>query len=392
MKEYSISLHNGRTLDRDHNTRAEEAVKNQPHIHPELTPYNVTLKDERIQDAYERIFGDAVKQYNDNQPDKRRKVKNYHTKMIQDGKKAPCYEQILQIGNKDHQPTREQAIKVYTQYYEEFQKKYPSMETIGAYIHVDEDGGYHFHHDYIPVGHYTSGQRIRNSLSRALSEIGYKAPKTKGKGEPGGLALTQWQRDQRKLFREICHEHGIKTMEDKECHRKHLSTEVYKITKDLEHAQDALERTQDMHNHVSEEVTKSKLELNDLQGELATALGAKTKANEMLAGCDEVKLGFPRKKGRFIPDDQYPQLETRIAALEYEKAKLLEQLAAGKEDAKRAWSMVDHYSKAVDNRDAIIRDLITGSITQEQVQQLSRALGIDSHDIKIDRLDDEHER
>ena len=55
------------------------------------------------------------------------------------------------------------------------------MKLIGAYIHMDEASP-HLHLDYIPVAKgYTRGLETRNSLDKAMKQMGYQPEKRKPK-------------------------------------------------------------------------------------------------------------------------------------------------------------------------------------------------------------------
>ena len=60
-KRVTIATHNGSKVARDHNIRNEKVVSKEKHI--DLNRVHEVWKDERVQDAYKRIFESSVKEY-----------------------------------------------------------------------------------------------------------------------------------------------------------------------------------------------------------------------------------------------------------------------------------------------------------------------------------------
>ena len=187
---YTVSFHNGgrkedakdtkgtvratkSQANREHNIRDEDYCKNQEHIgfknkteeeHEEWAKTHVIL-DEKPEDAYERLFSEAIEKYDAKQKRSDRKIKNkkkYYEKIKNSKNKVPVYEYIITLGNKDNLPDNPEEVRlIYIEALEEFKKRNPNMEVIGAYYHDDEtrddgkggrvQGAPHMHVDYIPV-------------------------------------------------------------------------------------------------------------------------------------------------------------------------------------------------------------------------------------------------
>lgn len=182
--------------NREHNIRDEEYCKNQEHIgfknkteqeHEEWAKTHVLL-DEKPEDAYERIFGEAVKKYDEKQKRSDRKIgsgKKYYEKLKKSKNKVPVYEFIITLGNKDNLPDNPEEIrKIYIEALESFRTRNPNFEVIGAYYHDDESrdngrggkvqGAPHLHVDYIPVSrnrwqNFIDEQNKKESLLDKLS-------------------------------------------------------------------------------------------------------------------------------------------------------------------------------------------------------------------------------
>ncbi len=159
--------------NREHNIRDEEYCKNQEHIgfknktekEHEVWAKTHVLIDEKPEDAYERIFGEAVKKYDEKQKRSDRKIgsgKNYYEKIKKSKNKVPVYEFIITLGNKDNRPDNTEEVRqIYIEALNNFKTRNPNFEVIGAYYHDDESrddgkggkvqGAPHLHVDYIPV-------------------------------------------------------------------------------------------------------------------------------------------------------------------------------------------------------------------------------------------------
>ena len=242
-KYYTASFHNGGRKEdtkdtkgtvksvkfqanREHNIRDEEYCASQSHIgfknkteqeHREWEKTHVFI-DEKPEDAYERIFGEAIKKYDEKQKRSDRKIKsgkNYYEKIKNSKNKVPVYEFIITLGNKDNLPDNPEDVKnIYIEALEKFRERNPNLEVIGAYYHDDESrddgrggkipGAPHLHVDYIPVSRNrwqnfideknkkdslidkiagkenkkktrVNGLDVENSLTEALESQGFKS-------------------------------------------------------------------------------------------------------------------------------------------------------------------------------------------------------------------------
>ena len=139
---------------------------------------NITLVDKDIREAYREIFGEALEKYNGKQKRADRKIEDYcdHIKKSKNGEKL-FYEDVVQWGKKEdfQKPeTRERAKEALVKYVEGFEERNPNLKLIGAYIHMDEASP-HLHLDYIPVAKgYTRGLETRNSLDKAMKQMGFQ--------------------------------------------------------------------------------------------------------------------------------------------------------------------------------------------------------------------------
>ena len=201
-------------------------------INTTRTHENITLADIDITQAYDEIFGEALKKYNDKQKRSDRKIASYyeHIKKSKNGEKL-FYENIVQWGSKEdfeNPETKKRATEALVEYVESFKKRNHCLKVIGAYIHLDEASP-HLHLDYIPVASgFTRGLAIRNSLDKALKQMGFEPQKESNKNN----ATKMWIKNERAVFGNICRECGLVVDKEEKARGKNLSPQEYKRAKD----------------------------------------------------------------------------------------------------------------------------------------------------------------
>lgn len=304
----TISFHNGTTWSRGHNIRDERYVSKQEHIDLSLTEHNLTLRDVPVRQAYENIFGEAVKEYNSRQKRADRRIENYYDKIKADKRKHIVYECIVQIGDKnDTGNTAENEKEALRLFAEDWERRNPNLKLIGAYIHADEpDGTVHMHLDYIPVAKCTRGMYIQNSLDRALQQQGFK---TENIHQTAQIA---WQDSEREALAAICrtlfidaqHSQGIGKG------REYLTPQEYKRAKRQQEEQ------------ISEE-------LHPLKAELEEYKQLRVLGNAFIV--DEKKVPFSKDRVSVAVEDleklkkqakAYRVNQTEIKALRKQKTEL----------------------------------------------------------------------
>ena len=192
---------------------------------------NIILVDKDIKQAYREIFGEALEQYNAKQKRADRKIEDYcdHIKKSKNGEKL-FYEDVVQWGSKEdfQKPeTRQKAKEALIEYVNTFQERNPNLKLIGAYIHMDEASP-HLHLDYVPVAHgYTRGLATRNSLDKAMKEMGFQPEKESRKNN----ATKLWKESERSVFGEICRNMGLEVEAERKA-RGRLSVDEYKKARD----------------------------------------------------------------------------------------------------------------------------------------------------------------
>ncbi len=200
---------------------------------PERTSWNRAYIQEPLKDAYEKCFGQALRDYNAAQKRKDRKKEDYLKEIENSGNKEKTfYENIVQIGKKEDTPVVDEngdltedaktAIEILEQYAKTFQERNPNLYLFNCVMHLDEATP-HLHIDYIPVAHgYKNGMEIRNSLTKAFQQMGFAKAVSRKQNE-----TVAWQERERKYLTELCRERGIE-IEALGIQRDNLSLPEYK--------------------------------------------------------------------------------------------------------------------------------------------------------------------
>lgn len=287
----TISIHVGNTSSIIHNNRKTENHTN-PDIDVSRSGNNITLVQENIKDSYEKLFGQAVDEYNAKQKRADRKINNYLQK-VKDSALDHQKEFIMQIG--DYQSlekiAEEQGCKVWeTQEWQlraetlkqavlDFQVQNPNLYVYNAVIHLDELNP-HAHVNFIPVGdNMKKGLSKQVSMNRALENMGYDAKfevssEAKNVKERGRIKLDNsknfknWRDDNLERVKEIAKEvyhkagHEFEFVEGDKSNQ-HESVQAYKKTVEAakEKSSQIIQESLKMAESVENEAKASKEEL-----------------------------------------------------------------------------------------------------------------------------------
>lgn len=170
---------------------------------------------EPLEEAYKKVFGQAVEEYNLAQKRNDRKIDDYITKIKNSrNNEKVFYENVVQIGRMtdfgvcdENGNITENALKakeVLGEYVKTFQERNPNLYLFNAVLHMDEATP-HLHLDYFPVAHgYKKGMKTRNSLTKALQEMGMEKATSRNDNE-----TMHWQARERDYLTGLCAERGI---------------------------------------------------------------------------------------------------------------------------------------------------------------------------------------
>lgn len=236
---YTITTQNGNSskVRRDHNIRNPNYVKKEPHIDP--NKLHEIWHDEKVGQAYKRIFGPSVNEYNARQKRPDRKIRNYHSAVRKSSRKHDVYELVVQIGGKDNAPEESLGYKILREYTDGWSGRNPNLEVIGAYYHADEKGAPHVHIDYVPVAHgYVRGPSLQPGLTKALGEQGFFLSKE-------GTAQAQFVQRENNVLESICRHYGLDIIHPCIEDAKHLETAVYKLQQMAKDAEIAVKKARE---------------------------------------------------------------------------------------------------------------------------------------------------
>ena len=224
----------------EHNRRSYTAEN----VDPTRTHLNIEYCYKPIEQAYQDLFGEALKAYNAKQTRKDRCIDDYYEKICHGKQEKPFYEVIFQIGNKDDMAAvsenGEVAAEILDRFMKGFQERNPQLHVYSAHLHMDEATP-HLHIDFIP---FTTGCKrglsTRVSMKQALADQGIV-------GE--GRSMTEravWVQREKEALAELMLERGIE-WEQKGEHREHLSVLEFKReqrTLELAELEQSIERVQ----------------------------------------------------------------------------------------------------------------------------------------------------
>lgn len=267
---------------RDHNIRNEKVVSKESHIDPD--GIHETWIDEKPRQAYDRLFGQAVADYNNKQTRTDRKITNYYNDICKDAKKHPVYEMIVSIGNRDNAINEQTGKQILREFVDSWSDRNPNLELIGAYYHADEEGVPHVHCDYIPVAHgYTRGMETQTGLVKALGEMGFTK---QGKA----TAQILWEHHENDALETLCKARDLIIEHPLEENRMHLHTDAYKARQELTEVHQELERCTRKIKSSKEQLQKNTLKASEIISK------AKKQAQAIYDSLIPVKAEYAAKK------------------------------------------------------------------------------------------------
>lgn len=261
----TISTHNGSRVSAEHNRRNRAITDKEEHIRKD-GQYEI-WKDEDVRKAYDRLFGESLKRYNEKVKAKHpeRQIKSYYAEVEKDEKQHPVYEMI--IGVYDEETPEETKRAIMKEFVDTWQERNPNLILVGAYYHNDEQGekGGHVHIDYIPVAHgYKRGLDTQAGLVKAFEEQGIKNM------ENGITAQIQWERKQNQYLEKLCKAHSVSVEHPKENLKHEADKEAYILKQKVKAEQKELNKTQQILCAKNSQVARMQAKLDKIQGKYRT--------------------------------------------------------------------------------------------------------------------------
>lgn len=257
--------------------------------------WNRYYVQEQVEDAYRKIFGAAIEEYNAKQRRNDRKIDDYISKIKNSKNNEKIfYENVVQIGKKDDtgvldpdgniSEEAKSAIEVLDEYVRSFSERNPNLYLFNAVLHLDEATP-HLHLDYIPVAHgYKTGLKTRNSLTKALQEMGIAPAVSKTDNE-----TMHWQEREREYISELCRERGIEIgvlgeshggmmlpeyknaqhkIDEMESKLEILNAEKKELEAEVFFSEEKLEENSEMAVHQNEVLSQIEVEISESQDRL----------------------------------------------------------------------------------------------------------------------------
>ena len=385
----TISTHNGSAVAREHNIRNPKVVSKEAHIKPN-GKFEI-WHDEKPRDAYKRIFGQALEEYNNKQKRSDRKIKDYYNHICNDKMKHPVYEMIIAVGNRDNTVDEETGYSVLRAFYDGWKSRNPNLELIGAYYHADddEDGVPHVHIDYIPVATgYVNGMTIQSALVKALGQQGFHK-------EGKATAQIKWEKRENTELEKLCNAFGIDVEHPLIEGRKHLDTERYKFQAQVQADIQEMEQKRQNAQHQTdlaeeqERIAKQKAQeeqgnldwqreqLENLNLEIERLTRERDKRQRQI---NKLEKRLKNVKGEVLTAEQAKDTEIKntlgVAILPYKKAIDLKTTAERVEKAdeiiKEEWNIVSRAVKKAEKETEEINQELKAK--QEKLEMFSKAI------------------
>lgn len=227
MKQLSVSFTLGKeSRPNNVNVRHNNRDFSAHNVEFGRTINNIIYVSEAPEKSYDKLFSEALEEYNRNQR-KSRRIDNYYKHILNSKREEAFYEAIVQFGDKDTAPcfssTGEKASEMLSEFLEDFRKRNPNLYVFNAVQHLDEASP-HLHIDFIPF--YTKGRT--NGLSKGVS---LKAALIEEGFLPTNYKQNQvvaWEESERNAMEKILNRHGFER-ENKHAQYSHMTVEEYKM-------------------------------------------------------------------------------------------------------------------------------------------------------------------
>lgn len=228
----TLSLH----MDCRHNDNHDARTIYVPYVDTERSKNNYYYeKNMSRADAFELLFGDTVREYNEHQSRPERRIKNYLEKLLESEEKQnqtirekraqgasfkelakhkkcvhPSYQMIVAIGNMQENPEfmssggelSDVAKAILIEYMNGFQERNPNAFLYHGATHGDEQGVWHQHMSIIWYADgFSKGMKRQVSQKKALEQMGFVSDTKKGEDGKLHLAIEKWQNREREVFK-----------------------------------------------------------------------------------------------------------------------------------------------------------------------------------------------
>lgn len=238
-----------------HNNRKYKNNKNEQ-IDLSLSKYNITIAGTKnitsdIKEFYKKEFAEATYNYNKNQKDERRKIVDYLEKMDKDSKSNIATEFIFQLGDMEDWKNatleeKQKTVEIFKKVIPILQEK--NIKTVNASLHLDETSP-HLHLIAVPI---ITGQKrglekqvsqnkiitkeiikeIRSKVEKVFIEEYNRIYNTNKELKKGSEIEEHLQIEDYKDIKKVIE--VAKKITDKEILKEKVSTDLLKVSKEIE--------------------------------------------------------------------------------------------------------------------------------------------------------------
>lgn len=285
-------------------------------VDSERTKNNIVIKNESLEEAYNKLFGASVDEYNSKQKraDRKKSVESYLEEIEKNkhkkGAEKPFYEVIIQIGDKDtcnvvnNPEEAERAKECLLEYVKQWDERNPNLHIFNATLHMDEATP-HLHIDYIPVAEgYKQGLERRNSLSKALEIQGLG--KHVSQFNNGAV---RWQEQEREALAELGRSYGFEIVEQG-VQREHLTVAEYKkLVKEAEKSAKIVSESVSIDKGITSRLFVSKSQIEQLEAREKAIAEKEALIEQAINRTKQVNETY--EKARSFYDEKMSEIDNR---------------------------------------------------------------------------------
>jgi hypothetical protein len=225
----SFRVESSASVSVDHNNRAFFAHN----VVESKSPENITYVKEDVREFYDKVFGEALNEYNERQKQPCRRISDYYEHLENSKQEKPFYEIVVQFGDKDTAGcgtrTGDVVKQMLDEYMKDFEKRNPNLKVFNAVLHMDEATP-HLHINFVPVAENQNpnrGLRLKNSMVGALRQQGFNSDKQTQSER------IKWTEAEKKEMERLLAKRDL-TIDVKNVSHKHKSVEAFKQMKDTQ--------------------------------------------------------------------------------------------------------------------------------------------------------------
>lgn len=312
--------HNNRDL-----TEKEFKQPQHQHIDPQKIHENIYIKQESLKEAYEKIFGSALEEYNSKQTRKDRRIEDYYHHVKKSKTLDLQREFIVGIGSKQDWDRITNSVDAkrwvgekLAEYVEEFQERHPHLYIYNAAVHLDEKGHPHAHFNIIPVADgYKKGLSIQPSFKKALQN--------EGNFEKGRHQLRVFKEQEVKFLAEKMKTLGIE--------RKLVGTNDIKDMNEYKKLMNEINKLEEIKEFQNQEVDAKEKELNQLEDFIQEK---KKESSQMISEGQEMLY-------------KLRNLQDRVKDIKSEEESLEEKIEGKQNEFYRLNEKIEQQKKLLDN-------------------------------------------